>query len=111
MLYAETRPGENVLIKISDFGISVRCLASFLILFAPNPPSFPSFVVLFFSNPQKMLKADQKAAQTFIGRDYDYAPELVTKGHTTTRSDIYQCGLVLFRTFLVLFKICYHYLR
>ena len=26
-----------------------------------------------------MLKADQKAAVTFIGRDYDYAPELVTK--------------------------------
>lgn len=49
MLYAATRPGENVLMKISDFGIS------------------------------KMLKADQKAAVTFIGRDYDYAPELVTK--------------------------------
>mmetsp|Transcript_13520 Transcript_13520/g.23368 ORF Transcript_13520/g.23368 Transcript_13520/m.23368 type:complete len:413 (-) Transcript_13520:109-1347(-) len=69
VLYAQTRAGENVCIKISDFGIS------------------------------KMLKADQKAAVTFIGRDYDYAPELVTKGHTTKRSDIYQCGLVLYHLY------------
>lgn len=69
VLYAESLPGQNVNIKISDFGIS------------------------------KLLKNGQAAAKTFIGRDYDYAPELVTKGHTTTRSDLYQCGLVLFHLY------------
>ena len=33
------------------------------------------------------------------GRDYDYCPELVTKGHTTKRSDIYQLGLVLYHVY------------
>ncbi len=69
VLYAESLPGQNVIIKISDFGIS------------------------------KALKNGQAAAKTFIGRDYDYAPELVTKGHTTTKSDLYQCGLVLFHLY------------
>jgi serine/threonine protein kinase len=69
VLYADSLPGQNVYMKISDFGIS------------------------------KLLKNGQAAAKTFIGRDYDYAPELVTKGHTTTRSDLYQCGLVLFHLY------------
>jgi len=53
-------------IKISDFGIS------------------------------KTLQGQNDLAQTFIGRDYDYAPEMLTLGHTSKKSDIYQVGLILF---------------
>lgn len=42
-----------------------------------------------------MAKGQDKAV-TSIGRDYDYAPELVTQGATTFRSDIYQVGLIIF---------------
>eukprot|EP01126_Amoeba_proteus_P008219 TRINITY_DN13021_c0_g2_i3.p1 TRINITY_DN13021_c0_g2~~TRINITY_DN13021_c0_g2_i3.p1 ORF type:complete len:589 (-),score=117.83 TRINITY_DN13021_c0_g2_i3:143-1909(-) len=53
-------------IKISDFGIS------------------------------KILRQGEFLAQTFIGRDYDYAPELLTSHVTSKQSDIYQVGLILF---------------
>jgi len=53
-------------IKISDFGIS------------------------------KTLNGSNDLAQTFIGRDYDYAPEMLTQGHTSKKSDIYQVGLILY---------------
>jgi hypothetical protein len=66
VLFASSASKGRLTVKITDFGIS------------------------------KFLKGEQRAAKTFIGRDYDYAPELVTKGHTTRRSDIYQVGLVLY---------------
>lgn len=70
ILYAPPRTAsQKISIKISDFGIS------------------------------KLLRPTENAAVTFIGRDYDYCPELVTKGHTTKRSDIYQCGLVLYHIY------------
>lgn len=53
-------------VKISDFGISAL-----------------------------MAKGEDKAL-TSIGRDYDYAPELVTQGATSYRSDIYQVGLIVY---------------
>lgn len=38
----------------------------------------------------------QDFAVSFIGRDYDYAPELLNQGHTSKKSDIYQLGLILY---------------
>jgi hypothetical protein len=70
ILYALPRnPADKICVKVTDFGIS------------------------------KLLKPTENAAVTFIGRDYDYCPELVTKGHTTKRSDIYQLGLVLYHLY------------
>jgi serine/threonine protein kinase len=38
----------------------------------------------------------QDLAQTFIGRDFDYAPELYTSHVTSKQSDIYQVGLITY---------------
>jgi len=57
---------KNLIVKISDFGIS------------------------------KLLNDGQSLAKTFIGRDYDYAPEMLLKGHTSKPSDLYQFGNILF---------------
>jgi serine/threonine protein kinase len=74
ILYAPGRYAhEKICIKISDFGIS-KLLKNDFVLGGPAP----------------------QVATTFIGRDYDYAPELVMRGHTTKQSDIYQIGLCLF---------------
>lgn len=37
-----------------------------------------------------LMQKGQDVALTSVGRDYDYAPELVTHGATSFRSDIYQ---------------------
>ena len=59
--------GNQITLKIADFGIA------------------------------KVLQpgGDSKAA-TFIGREYDYAPELINQGFTSRQSDLYQVGLVLY---------------
>ena len=60
VLYAPPRhASQKIAVKISDFGIS------------------------------KMLKPSENAAITFIGRDYDYSPELVTRGYVS-------CGVFRF---------------
>jgi len=74
ILYAPGRYAhEKICIKISDFGIS-KLLKNDFVMGGPAP----------------------QVATTFIGRDYDYAPELVMRGHTTKQSDIYQIGLCLY---------------
>jgi len=39
---------------------------------------------------------EEDMASSFIGRNYDYAPELLTEECTTKLSDLYQVGLILY---------------
>lgn len=61
-----TTINNSLVLKIADFGIS------------------------------KVLSKEATKAMTFIGREFDYAPELVNHGYTSRQSDIYQMGLLLF---------------
>jgi len=58
--------GPHLSIKIADFGIS------------------------------KKLFSEDEFATSIVGRDWDYCPELVTEGHATKKSDLYQTGIVLY---------------
>jgi len=44
----------------------------------------------------KKLPYGENFTGSFIGRDYDYAPELLTQNGTTKYSDLYQIGLILY---------------
>eukprot|EP01126_Amoeba_proteus_P021537 TRINITY_DN2189_c0_g1_i2.p1 TRINITY_DN2189_c0_g1~~TRINITY_DN2189_c0_g1_i2.p1 ORF type:complete len:240 (+),score=42.69 TRINITY_DN2189_c0_g1_i2:429-1148(+) len=44
----------------------------------------------------KVLEEDEDMATSKIGRDFDFAPELLTYGYTNKQSDLYQIGLILY---------------
>jgi len=63
---AEPRAENKIIVKVADFGIS------------------------------KQLLPEEDFSSSFIGRNYDYAPELLNEYCTTKKSDLYQVGLILY---------------